>query len=233
MRYFVLFLLFISAVWGKIVSDELIIVTTPNWNANSGELRFFVKDSRAKWQEKFKSPVFVGRNGLAWGIGLHKRRNGIAKKEGDGRAPAGIFKLDYAFGYQKENVSYPYRVMNRFNRCVDDIKSKNYNKIIDSRKVPNDYNSSESMVLKKNYYKLGIVVNHNGFTGTPIKGEGSCIFIHIKTKPTAGCTALPNEKSILKLLKLLKQDANPLLIQAPRNEINNLLKEIKNAPKIP
>ncbi len=232
MRYFILFLLFISAVFGKIVSDELIVVTTPNWNANSGELRVFVKDSRAKWQEKFKSPVFVGRNGLAWGIGLHKKQNGIIKKEGDGRALAGIFKLNYAFGYQKERISYPYRVMNKFDRCIDDIKSKNYNKIIDSRKAPNDYKSFENMVLRKNYYKLGIVVNHNGFAKIPIKGDGSCIFIHIKTKATAGCTALPDEKSILKLLKLLKKEDNPLLVQAPKNEINNLLKQIKDAPLI-
>ena len=43
-----------------------------------------------------------GKNGLAWGKGIADnldQRDGPVKHEGDGKAPAGIFKLGTAFGY--------------------------------------------------------------------------------------------------------------------------------------
>ena len=40
------------------------------------------------------APVSVGRNGAAWGLGLHAAQpQGPQKQEGDGRAPAGVFTL--------------------------------------------------------------------------------------------------------------------------------------------
>jgi D-alanyl-D-alanine dipeptidase len=43
------------------------------------------------------------------------------------------------------------------------------------------------MKFAKDYYKYGITVNHNHFDEDgAIKGRGSCIFIHIKSIPTAG-----------------------------------------------
>ena len=45
-------------------------------------------------------PAVVGRNGLAWGRGVRTDlpAGEPQKREGDGRAPAGIFKLGPAFG---------------------------------------------------------------------------------------------------------------------------------------
>ncbi len=224
MRYLIILGVAVNLIFSKIDTSQIVLVTTKNWNSSRGTMIFLEKKG-GKWQKLFKSPVFVGRNGLAWGIGLHSKKSGNIKKEGDGRAPAGIFELSYAFGYQKVELNYPYKVMSRYDICIDDINSKYYNKIADSRKIAKDYNSFEKMKLEKNYYKLGLTVVHNNFNKTPAKGFGSCIFIHIKNKPTAGCTALPTEKSMLKLLTFLNKSKHPILIQGPKSEIDRLLKE--------
>ena len=53
--------------------------------------------------------------------------------------------------------------------------------IVDSKKVTIDYKSKEHMRFPKDYYKYGIVVNHNHIDEAGAKkGAGSCIFMHIK-----------------------------------------------------
>lgn len=222
--FFILFCL--SVLFAK--SGQIILIQTPSWQSKSGVLEFWQKDKK-KWHRLLKSNIFVGKNGLAWGIGLHKiPKNALnLKKEGDGKAPAGIFNLIYAFGYEKQNFTFPYKVMSRFHRCVDDSNSKYYNHIIDARKVPQDYNSYENMKLQSNFYKLGIVVDHNFFDKKAIKKKGSCIFIHIKPRPTVGCTALPNEALMKKLISLLDSKKDPLLIQAPKDIAKKLFYEVK------
>lgn len=210
-------------------SKQLLVVTTKDWNANSGMLQRYQKD-KSGWQKIGNSfKVQLGRNGLGWGIGLHKipKDAKYIKKEGDGRSPAGIFELKQAFGYAPLKIAYPYRVYTKSNQCVDDVHSRYYNKIINSLKVTPDYKSFEHMKLTKNYYKYGIAVNHNHFDQAgAVRGRGSCIFIHIKTVPTAGCTALSNEQKILAILKWLDPVQKPLLVQAPASKIGKLLKSI-------
>jgi len=65
------------------------------------------------------------------------------------------------------------------------------------------------------------VVNHNP---NQIKNGGSCIFIHIRSgngKGTAGCTAM-NQDNIVTVLKWLKEDKRPLLLQLPIGEIKKI-----------
>jgi D-alanyl-D-alanine dipeptidase len=163
-------------------------------------------------------------------LGLHRTPSNakIIKKEGDGKAPAGIFTLKQAFGYAPFDINYPYVVYKESDHCVDDVNSRFYNKIIDSRKVPQNYKSYENMKFAKNYYKYGIVVNHNGIgNGERSKrGAGSCIFLHIKNIPTAGCTVM-RENEIKALLRWLDPNANPLLIQGTKEEIKGLMRQIK------
>ena len=206
-------------------SKQLLIVTTLDWNSRDGELQRYEKRDNS-WQKVGKSiTIVVGRNGMGWGIGLHKTPKDAKyiKKEGDGKAPAGLFELGNAFGYNSFNINFPYSVYTRADHCVDDSKSKWYNQIIDSKKVKKDYNSFEYMKLENNLYRYGITVNHNP---NQVPNSGSCIFIHIKSpsgKGTAGCTAM-EESEILKILKWLKEEDRPLLLQLPREEIK--IKEI-------
>ena len=82
---------------------QLILVTTGGWDAVDGEMKLYERDSiNDRWNAVGeKIPIVVGRNGMAWGKGLHGDVVGEepVKQEGDGRSPAGIFSLGSAFGY--------------------------------------------------------------------------------------------------------------------------------------
>ena len=213
----------------QIDTSQLIVVETPHWNSSEGVMKRFEKRG-GKWVQIGKAHrVTIGRNGLAWGIGLHSIPKGAAKikKEGDGRAPAGVFRLMHAFGYESLQTGYPYKVYEAHHHCVDDSHSRYYNSIVDSTKIKRDYRSFEYMKFPKNYYKYGVVVDHNRFgSGRSTPEAGSCIFIHIKHIPTAGCTALKSEKAMRELILWLDASKHPVLVQAPKGVIKNLLKEV-------
>lgn len=229
-----LFLILCSALFLSQASDmprstQLLVVTTENWSAPTGTLQRYERSGQI-WKKAGKAiEINLGRNGLGWGIGLHQipKDAKILKKEGDGRSPAGIFRLRQAFGYAPYQINYPYEVYKETDHCVDDIHSVYYNKIVDSTKIQRDYKSHERMKFPKDYYKYGIVVDHNHITEgkTSQKGAGSCIFIHIKSIPTAGCTVMPEEE-IKEILLWLDPAAKPLLVQGTRQEIESLLKQV-------
>ncbi len=203
-------------------STQLLVVTTDNWSTKEGKLQRYEKIDN-HWRKIGKSiEIVIGRNGLGWGRGLHQipKEAKYIKKEGDGKAPAGLFALEHAFGYAPNNfpMQFPYVTYSTTDHCVDDSNSKWYNQIIDSKKVTKDYKSFEYMKLRNNLYKYGITVAHNP---EAIPQAGSCIFIHIKNrskKGTAGCTAM-REDEIVELLKWLKEEKKPLLLQLPKEEI--------------
>jgi len=158
---------------------------------------------------------------LAWGKGLHNtpKNAPYIKKEGDGKAPAGLFRLGNGFGYAPTafKISFPYAIYQTTDHCVDDSNSMWYNQIVDSTKVKRDYKSFEHMRLKNNLYKYGITIKHNP---NSIAQAGSCIFMHIRSenkKGTAGCTAM-SEDNMVTLLKWLKEEKKPLLLQLPQSE---------------
>jgi len=212
-------------------TKQLLVVTTKDWSTSNGLLQRYERKEK-RWQKVGKAiNIKLGRNGLGWGIGLHTipKNAKYIKQEGDGKAPAGIFRLKQAFGYASFKMDYPYKVYKETDHCVDDVRSKQYNKIVDSTKVKRDYKSYERMKFSKDYYKYGIVVDHNGITeGAKSKrGAGSCIFIHIKEVSTAGCTVM-SESEIKVILRWLNPKAEPLLLQGTEGVIDTLMKQIKS-----
>ncbi len=214
-------------------SGQLILVITNDWDAVDGEMRRYerslVNKQWGEWKAVGeKTPIVAGRNGMAWGKGLHGDviGDGPVKKEGDGRAPAGIFSLSSAFGYapqeQAGEVKLPYSQATETLECVDDSRSLNYNKIIDRARVEKpDWESSEKMRRDDDQYRLGVVVDHNA-KGEP--GCGSCIFLHIWEAPgkgTAGCTAM-NPQAIEDVLRWLDAEKRPMLVQLPLSEFKRL-----------
>jgi len=203
-------------------SSQLIVVTTANWSTKDGTLQRYDKTNN-HWQKIGKRiNIVLGRNGLGWGKGLHTTPKDAkyVKKEGDGKAPAGLFSLGNGFGYAQTNfkMNFPYASYKTTDHCVDDSLSQWYNQIIDSKEIAKDYKSFEHMKLRSNLYKYGITVNHNP---SQIAQAGSCIFIHIKSKNgkgTAGCTAM-REDEITSILKWLKGEQKPLLLQLPKVEM--------------
>ena len=84
------------------------------------------------------------------------------------------------------------------------------------------------MKFPKNYYKYGIVVDHIGIREgvKSKKGAGSCIFIHIKDIPTAGCTVM-SESEIQEVLHWLDPKAKPLLLQGPEEIVKDFWKRLR------
>ena len=222
-------LLYATLHAAHIHTGQLIVVTAKNWSVSEGVLQRYEKKG-SKWQKVGKSlPVKLGHNGLGWGRGLHTlpKNAKIMKKEGDGKAPAGIFELKQAFGYAPFKVKYPYAVYKETDHCVDDVHSKFYNKIVDSTKIKVDYKSKEHMKFPKDYYKYGIVVNHNHIDEKgAVPGAGSCIFLHIKNVPTAGCTVM-SESQIKEIIRWLDPAKHPLLVQGTGQTVTKLLKEVQ------
>lgn len=217
-------------------SRQAIVVITKDWTAVPGDMQRFERSSISEsWKPVGKSfPVVVGKNGLAWGRGLHQAPIELSspyKKEGDSKAPAGIFSISTAFGFAPGStyptIKIPYLQLTGTIECVDDVSSAYYNQIVDASTAGKiGWNSSEKMAEQK-LYKMGLVVQHNA---NPIQnGKGSCIFLHIwrsETTGTSGCTAM-DENNLSGLIFWLDAAKKPLLIQLPEEEYGKYQKEWK------
>jgi D-alanyl-D-alanine dipeptidase len=214
-------------------ATQMVVVTTSGWNAVDGRMQRFERASaHKKWKPVGDSyAVVVGKSGLAWGAGIIPVAPADpadpVKKEGDGRAPAGVFRLSTAFGYAPQEQSgwkMPYVSLTQSVECVDDSNSKFYNRVVDHGTVSADWNSSEHMLRPDELYRWGIVVDHNSGPARP--GGGSCIFLHIWRGAgigTVGCTAMPRER-VEALLSWLDPAHEPLLVQMPASEYKRLRK---------
>jgi D-alanyl-D-alanine dipeptidase len=216
-------------------SRQLVFVTTPSWSATTGTLRRYARTGSA-WQPVGEPvPVVVGRSGLGWGRGLHaEQRGGPQKREGDGRAPAGVFRLSAAFGYaDAEPTGLPYVQARAGTECVDDTSSAYYNQVLDRADVEPDWGSREQMRRRDDLYRIGAIVAHNGpgvpasseagqrvASPAPRPGGGSCIFLHVWSGPrstTSGCTAMADEP-LQDVLAWLNAAEDPVMVQLPRAE---------------
>jgi L,D-peptidoglycan transpeptidase YkuD (ErfK/YbiS/YcfS/YnhG family) len=207
-------------------SQQALVVTTLNWDAAEASLQCFERgNSEIAWRAVAAPiPVMVGRNGMAWGAGLHPGTSleGPRKREGDGKAPAGIFRLSTTFGYDPPDdarwIKMPYRQATASLQCVDDGQSPHYNTLVDTYGDSPSWSSHEDMLRPDGQYRLGIFIDHN--SDPPIAGGGSCIFLHIgkgPSLPTSGCTALAAPE-IERILLWLDPAKAPILIQLPESE---------------
>jgi L,D-peptidoglycan transpeptidase YkuD (ErfK/YbiS/YcfS/YnhG family) len=215
-------------------TTQVILSTTSGWHDPTATVRCFER-SGSGWQAvDFGVPASVGRSGLGWGLGMHVDGGGPQKREGDGRAPAGIFSIGTAFGYAvaaPDGLAVPYRQATERDYFVDASDSLAYNQwqSIPASQV-NDpkahWTSYERMRRDDALYELGMVVNHN--TGDVVPGRGSAIFLHVwsgQGKPTAGCTAMSRE-DLLRVMTWLRSDARPVLVQVPLDELQRLQRKL-------
>lgn len=206
-------------------SLQCVVVLTEKWESTNGVMRSFERSGAGEnWRGLGTTiPVVVGKKGLGIGQGVVslKMEGAPIKKEGDEKAPVGIFRLSSAFGYAPARsarwVKLPYLTLTKSIEGVDDPSSRYYNKLVDRSQVRKvDWRSSEQMRRDNAlYYKWGVVVDHNA---AAIPGAGSCIFLHIwegPSVPTSGCTAMA-EKDLISLLHWLAPHQRPVLVQMPR-----------------
>jgi hypothetical protein len=219
-------------------STQMIVVTTDSWDSPQGTLRRYERERPGNPWQPIGEPitVMVGNAGLGWGTGVLKPpardasdrlEHDPVKKEGDGKAPAGVFHLSKTFGYAPQEQAgwkMPYISLTPSMECVDDEKSKFYNTLVDTTTISPDWGSHENEKMHRadDLYRWGIIVDHNA--NLPVPGGGSCIFMHIwrgPTQPTVGCTAMP-QADMETLLGWLDPARKPLLVQMPAEQYRRM-----------
>lgn len=211
---------------------QLVTVVSDDWDAFRASLRRYERLPGGPWTEVgVPIDVVLGHAGYGWGRGLHGTdaphgRSGPAKREGDGRSPAGVFELGPMYGYGPSpppGTSLSYVESTSSLRCVDDPASLHYNRIVSASDEPKDWNSAEHMLRGDDLYETAIVVHHN--TASPVPGAGSCIFLHVWDGPDVvvrGCTAMA--KPALRTLSNWLERNGAVLVALPRSEYEALAK---------
>jgi L,D-peptidoglycan transpeptidase YkuD (ErfK/YbiS/YcfS/YnhG family) len=221
-----LFLLGSSAYAAGVPDDctQLLVGVAPDWNSMRGEMRKYERERGGKWIEQGTAiPVLFGKNGLAWGIGLAgQNESGLPKKERDGRAPAGIFRIGEIFTYDAQlppGSDYPFHQVTEADIWSDDPRSPNYNRhvVIDPKNPPDNY-SHERMRPGDFAYHWLVEIRHN--SDPPAPGAGSAIFFHTRrgvSRPTAGCTTMARE-DLIRTIQWFRAPNHPCYALLPKNE---------------
>lgn len=208
------------------------------WNSSHVTLTVYEKEGRT-WKPVGKAwKGRLGRNGLAWGYGIHSQVNDkrLVKKEGDGRAPAGIFKIGGAYGSAAQIVRNPklsYRQVTTRDLWIEDRTSPHYNKHLVIEHTPKTtWEKKGQMRLNDHAHSLKLYIGHNDaiLGGRPVPGLGSAIFFHIwrggGSKPTAGCTTM-HEAMLKQLIARIDPNKNPVYVLLPQSEYQSLRKTWK------
>ncbi|MEZ5300792.1 MAG: L,D-transpeptidase family protein [Verrucomicrobiales bacterium] len=208
---------------------QLIVAKAPDWSSHRASLAVYERESAKKpWKPAFKSPIpaLLGRNGMAWGRGVKEFKGGDIppKREGDKKAPAGIFKVGAVFGYAKalpegSDPRYPYRQVTEWDAWVDDPENPHYNRhyVANPKNVPAWF-SKQKMRHGDFAYAWLLEIRHNA--DPPVPGFGSAIFFHIRRgedRPTAGCTTMKKE-DLESILKWLRHGSDPHYVLLPAAE---------------
>ena len=205
---------------------QLVLVVVPDWTSACGMLERYDRDAGVWMRAGARVPVTIGRAGCGWGEGLYPvPEDGPRKREGDGRAPAGVFGIGIAFGADDTlETGLPYRQMTAHDWCIDVSGSPHYNRLVDDREVGPDGIRGSTEPMRRDLhldgdqlYEIGFVIGHN--TGCR-PGAGSCIFAHPWKEPgaaTAGCTAMA-EDDLRTVLAWLRAEAHPRFALLPAAE---------------
>ncbi|MBT8043483.1 MAG: hypothetical protein KJO79_00915 [Verrucomicrobiae bacterium] len=238
----ILLILFLASTWvcAQIPNNcsQVVVGVSNGWNSSHVTLSVYEKQGR-QWQligQPWKGRL--GRNGLAWGHGLHPKvkSNAPQKREGDGRAPAGIFKVGGAYGYAPRITHHPrlqYRKITPMDLWVEDSRSPYYNRHLVINHIPkNKWEKKAQMRQNDHAHSLKLYIGHNDaiLGGRPVPGLGSAIFFHIwrggGTRPTAGCTTM-HEAMLKQLIARINPDKNPVYVLLPQKQYMRLRKSWK------
>ena len=209
---------------------QVVVVTTADWNASHGKLQRFARNAGEPWRPVGEPcRVTIGRAGCGWGVGEHPPQGGEPiKREGDGRSPAGVFRIGPAFGRaDRIETRLTYLPLDRGHWCIDVPDSPHYNEIVHEDVVGAAAvaGSTEPMRrdihLSDDQYRIGFAIGHNPARDP---GAGSCIFAHLwkaQGAPTAGCVGM-DEADLRELLAWLDEAAAARLVLLPTSEYDRL-----------
>lgn len=182
-------------------AEQMIVVKSSQSQKTSATLQTYEKQN-GQWVAK-TSPV----SALIGKAGTGKTR------EGDGKTPVGTYELGTAFGWGSKpaGMKYSFKPVTKNDYWVDDVRAKEYNQWVRYTGNPSSKWASFEK-LHQPLYKYGVVIRYN--EDPIVKGEGSAIFLHLKTtatRYTLGCVAI-DEQHLVKILKWLDPTKNPILV---------------------
>ena len=204
---------------------QLIVGIAPDWNSMKGQVQLFDRAPGGKWEAAASPwPVLFGKQGLAWGIGLAgQSENGLRKTERDGRAPAGVFRIDKIYTYDAQlppGADFPFHQVTTADAWVDDVKSADYNRFvtIPNPAKPPPWFEKQKMRHNDFAYRWLVEIRHN--SDPPVPGAGSAIFFHIRrgvSRPSAGCTTMA-EPDLVKMITWMRASRHPAYVLLPSAE---------------
>ena len=204
---------------------QLVVSVADSWDSTRGYLQCYQRTADGAWRPVFRRqvPVLFGRNGLAWGRGVITGAGARVKREGDGRAPAGVFRIGRVYGdpaAPPRGSDYPYHQVTRWDAWVDDPKNPYYNRHlrIDPEKGVPPWFEGQRMRLGDPAYHWLVEIRHNA--DPPRPGFGSAIFLHTRRGPdrkTAGCTTMARA-DLEAVIRFLRAPARPHYVLLPRQE---------------
>lgn len=207
---------------------QLLVGISGGWNSDAGTLQRFEREGHSWRPVSAPQRVLFGKNGLAWGVGVAgQEQPGLRKKEGDKRAPAGIFALGTIYTYQtalpEGSHGYPFHTVTPADAWIEDPALPGYNRhlAVDLHNPPAWFEKAR-MRQDDFAHAWKIEIRHN--SDPPIPGMGSAIFFHIQrgpSRPSSGCTTMP-ESAILDIVRWLRVDGRPHYVLLPKAEYDRL-----------
>ncbi|EKO37546.1 MAG: hypothetical protein B193_3776, partial [Solidesulfovibrio magneticus str. Maddingley MBC34] len=206
---------------------QLVLVTAADAQADKGTLRRYARTGPgAPWVEAGQTvPCRLGRKGLGQGRGLAAALpGGPAKREGDGRTPAGVFSIPAAFGYAsaedaaRAGVRLPYVAVSDRTSCVTDAGSPLFGKVVGPGERPEGGVRQDRMVRDDGANAWGVVIGHN--VGAADPQAGTCIFLNVRPAggpATGGSVGIPAEAAAA-LAAWLDPSARPVVAVVPEAE---------------
>ncbi|MGJ8724192.1 MAG: L,D-transpeptidase family protein [Roseibacillus sp.] len=206
-------------------STQAIVGIASGWDSSHVTLHRYEKDAQGAWHlvsQPWKGRL--GSSGIAWGRGLHPVPTGAKmKKEGDRRAPAGVYTLGGAWAYNAaipHHPNLPFSKITTRDLWVEDVTSKYYNQHVRLDHEPSAaWEKKAQMRQNDQAHSIKLFINHNAPKVVP--GGGSSIFFHIwrggGSKATFGCTTM-HENELKALIKWVDPKRNPVYILLPQSE---------------
>lgn len=206
-------------------SRQCLVGKAASWDSSYVTLTWYEKGP-AGWARK-GSPWKgrLGKNGLVWGKGLHPVPQGVrTKKEGDRRAPAGVFDLGGAWGYAptiKKSPNLSYVQVTSRSLWYEDVNSPYYNQFRQIEHEPRTTEEKKAQMKQGDYaHSLKLFIAHNAYPRiTP--GAGSSIFFHIWRNgggsATFGCTTM-SEGNLKNFIAMVEPAKRPVYVLLPEAE---------------
>lgn len=203
-------------------STQCVVGIAQDWNSSHVQLQLYQKSGNT-WQKSGAAwNGRLGKKGLVWGLGLHPNpANAAIKAEGDGRTPAGVFRIGGAWGSDaaiRKHAKLPYRQVTSRDLWVEDPASPSYNRhVILPHEPATPWEKKQQMKQNDAAHKLKLFIAHNA-PPKVVQGAGSSIFFHIWRNgggsPTAGCTTM-DEARLRALIASIDPTQQPLYIILP------------------